>query len=134
LNENDIFFLDLGPIYEGYEGDCGRTFILGDFEPAEKVQETCENIFQAVREKFSAGELSGPQLYEFAESLAREAGYELVGEGAKGHRVSEFPHAAHYRGSLRDWSERVPAPNRWILEIQLRDRTHNIGAFYEDLV
>src|SRR4051812_43956588 len=29
LKENDIFFFDIGPIFEGHEGDVGRPFVVG---------------------------------------------------------------------------------------------------------
>ncbi len=133
LLENDIFFLDFGPIYDGYEGDVGRTFTLGQHSAGEKVIAKGEEIYQQVAHKFKSEKLSGPELYAYAEKLAEEAGYELVGEGAKGHRVGDFPHAIHHRGSLKDFAH-VPSPNRWILEIQLRDRQNQVGAFYEDVL
>ena len=49
------------------------------------------------------------------------------------HRVSDFPHKVHYKGNLGD-QDFTPAPNLWILEIQLRHPTENWGAFYEDLL
>jgi Xaa-Pro aminopeptidase len=138
LQENDIFFLDLGPIYDGYEGDCGQTFQIGEATnervvAAKKVIAKCEEIFALVKNKWLEKICTGAELYAYAEELAINAGYELVGEGAKGHRVSEFPHAVYFRGSLRQF-ERIPAPSRWILEIQLRDRKNNIGAFFEELI
>ena len=50
-----------------------------------------------------------------------------------GHRVSEFPHKAHYDGALID-QRFAPSPGLWILEIQLRHPTRPFGAFYEDLL
>ena len=29
INENDILFLDFGPIFEDWEADYGRTYVLG---------------------------------------------------------------------------------------------------------
>jgi Xaa-Pro aminopeptidase len=133
LQANDIFFVDIGPIYNGYEGDVGRTFQVGEWPQAKRVIESCELIFHKVAEKFKTQQLKGAELYVYAESLAREQGYELVGDGAQGHRIGDFPHAIHYRGSLKGF-DRTPSPHRWILEIQLRDHASQIGAFYEDLL
>jgi len=138
LQDTDVFFLDIGPIFDGYEGDCGQTFFVGDTnsprgEAARRVIAKCEEIFALVKARFREGRTNGPKLYAYAEELAVAAGYELVGDGANGHRVSEFPHAAYFRGPLRGFA-RVPALNRWILEIQVRDRKNNIGAFFEELV
>src|SRR5215470_15499955 len=30
IEKDDILFIDLGPIVEGYEADIGRTYVLGD--------------------------------------------------------------------------------------------------------
>lgn len=133
LQQNDIFFIDIGPIYEGYEGDAGRTYTIGTHTAASQVIKAGEEIFHKVASRFKSERLQGAKLYQYAESLAEQAGYELVGEGAMGHRVGDFPHAVFYRGSLKDY-ERVPSPNRWILEIQLRDHKNKIGAFYEDIL
>lgn len=133
LQQDDIFFLDLGPIYDGYEGDCGQTFTLGKNPEGEKIIHAGEEIFKAVSERFKTTGESGMELYAYAEKLADEAGYNLVGEGANGHRVSDFPHAIHYRGNLRSFDQH-PTAQRWILEIQLRHRTQPFGTFYEDIL
>jgi Xaa-Pro aminopeptidase len=133
LKNDDIFFLDIGPIYDGYEGDCGQTYTLGNFPEGEKIIFEGERIFKKVSERFQQTGQSGAELYEYAEQLAADAGYELVGEGAKGHRVSDFPHAVFHRGSLKDYKGSTTA-HRWILEIQLRDQKSNIGAFFEDIL
>ena len=133
LKENDIFFVDVGPIYNGYEGDAGQTFIVGDFAAGERIKVAGEQIFSAVRKRFITTGESGAELYKYAETLAEEAGFELVGEGATGHRIGDFPHAVHHRGALRNY-ERSPVPHLWILEIQLRNPKLQIGAFFEDIL
>lgn len=133
LKSNDIFFLDFGPIYNGYEGDAGRTFYIGEDQKNKRVIEVGLSIFSAVRNEFLNNKKSGEDLYLFAESLAREQGFELVGEGANGHRISDFPHAVHYRGPLRGLKT-APSAHRWILEVQLRDIKNQIGSFHEDLL
>ena len=30
LQKSDIFFIDLGPVFEGHEADIGATFVVGD--------------------------------------------------------------------------------------------------------
>jgi len=133
LKENDIFFLDIGPIFDGYEADVGKTFVCGEFAAADRIQLAGEQIYQMVAVRYNSTLESGAELYKYAANLAIEAGYELVGDGARGHRVSDFPHAAYYKGHLNDL-ERHPTPNRWILEIQLRDQKNKIGAFFEDVL
>jgi hypothetical protein len=50
-----------------------------------------------------------------------------------GHRVSDFPHAAIYTGSLADFDAN-PSAMRWILEIHIRDPKGCFGAFFEDML
>src|ERR1700754_1687905 len=47
IADDDIAFLDLGPIFEEWEADFGRTFVLGD-DPAKKaVREALPRAWQA---------------------------------------------------------------------------------------
>ena len=55
------------------------------------------------------------------------------GEDLPGHRVSDFPHAAIYTGSLAEF-EASPSAMRWILEIHVRDPKGRFGAFFEDML
>ena len=41
LGEHDIFFLDIGPVYGGTEGDAGDTFVFGDDAEHHKAAPTC---------------------------------------------------------------------------------------------
>ena len=133
LQENDIFFLDLGRVFHGYEGDVGQTFTLGEDSQLLKLKNSSELLFKEACSQFREHSLSGQALYDFVRSRAREMGYAFALEGASGHRVSEFPHSAHYRGKLVNF-DRKPAPNRWILEIHLIDSKLGVGAFFEDLL
>jgi methionyl aminopeptidase len=71
-------------------------------------------------------------LYAFADETARAMGWELNFD-LPGHRVSDFPHATIYTGSLADL-EATPSAMRWILEIHLRDPQNRFGAFFEDML
>jgi Xaa-Pro aminopeptidase len=133
LKENDHFFIDIGPIFDGYEGDVGASFVLGEDGHLRRLCEDTKIIFDEVKTEWSESGRTGRSLYEFAENCASRRGWKLNPVGASGHRVSEFPHAAHYRGKLKSF-ERAPTPNRWILEIQLFDANRGIGAFFEDLL
>ena len=50
-----------------------------------------------------------------------------------GHRISDFPHAAIFDGSLADM-DFAPAMGLWVLEIQLRHPSKPYGAFFEDIL
>lgn len=133
LQENDIFFLDLGPVLSDYEVDVGRTFTLGHNLQHQKIKSDSEILFFDVKNKWRKEKISGAQLYSYAEIQAEKMGWKLQIEGAKGHRISDFPHAIYHKGSLHEFNH-PPQPSRWILEIQLIDPNLQFGAFYEDML
>lgn len=133
LDEDDLFFLDIGPVFGGYESDIGETFQLGSDLHTKKLISDSKDVFNQVKLHWEKTGVNGEELYQFATKLATEKGWALALEGASGHRISEFPHAAHFRGKLKGF-ELVPTPNRWILEIHLVDPNRKIGAFFEDVL
>lgn len=133
LKDNDIFFLDIGPIFSGHEGDVGRTFYVGMDADMKRCCDDVEAIWHEVREHWRNRSASGEQLYRFANEAATLRGWVLSLQKANGHRIADFPHAARQRGSIESFSQK-PAANRWILEIQIRHPTRPFGAFYEDLL
>ena len=45
LREDEILFLDLGPVFESWEADFGRTFVLGNDPLKKKMQQDIERAF-----------------------------------------------------------------------------------------
>ena len=133
LEEDDVFFLDIGPVFNGYESDIGETFQVGSNLQTKKLITDSKVIFGEVKNYWQNTGVNGEDLYQHAIELASDRGWKLALEGASGHRISEFPHAAHYRGKLKTF-ELVPASSRWILEIHLIDSARKIGAFFEDVL
>jgi Xaa-Pro aminopeptidase len=131
LGENDLFFIDIGPVWDGHEGDYGDTFVLGHDPEHHAIAVTARELFDVVADQWRKG-CSGRELYAFAERAAEQRGYEL-NLGAPGHRLGDFPHAVHRACKLAA-AEFVPAPGLWVLEIQIRHPTLPIGAFFEDLL
>ncbi len=136
LQENDIFFIDIAPRHEAWEGDGGAAFVVGcnagRHEEYVRCAQDAETVFHAARRAWNEQKLSGEELYAFAEHEARKRGWELNFD-LPGHRVSDFPHAAIHTGSLAEF-EGVPLAMRWILEIHLRHPDHTYGAFFEDML
>lgn len=132
LKENDIFFIDIAPRLDDWEGDGGAAFVVGEHADYQRCAADAQAVFHATRRAWSEQGLSGADLYAFAENEARERGWELNFD-LPGHRVSDFPHAAIHTGSLADF-ESVPSAMRWILEIHLRHPDHTFGAFFEDML
>ncbi len=132
LGDNDIFFIDIGPIFDGCEGDAGDTVAVGNDPDMIRAAGDVKVLWQQVRARWLADGLTGKHLYAFATQAALDLGWELNLE-LTGHRLSEFPHDAHYDGTLADVGFR-PSEARWVLEVQIRHPEREFGAFFEDLL
>ncbi|SNB63342.1 Metallopeptidase family M24 [Arboricoccus pini] len=142
---DDILFVDLGPVFEEWEADFGRTYVLGDDPIKLRLRDNLEPVFRAVKEHFLANQdITGEGLYQTACAFAAKAGWEFGGSIA-GHLVGEFPH--EYIPNDRITFFIAPGNDQpivsvdaqgqtrhWILEIHLVDRTRSIGGFYEELL
>lgn len=141
IKDQDIFFLDIGPIINGYEADIGKTFILnaGQNPPTplqqdyQKIINDAELIFKITKDQFLQNKTHGKELYQYAENEAKKRGWIMIEEGANGHRIGDFPHHVHYKGNLKDFPEAL-IPGLWILEIQLNSPDGTYGSFYEDVL
>ena len=145
LREDEILFLDLGPVFETWEADFGRTFVLGNDPLKKKMQRDIERAFAEGKLFFHATpEITSSQLFGYACSLAEKFGWEFGGRIA-GHLIGQFPHEriaddqislyVHPKSDLRMNSRDENGQKRhWILEIHFIDREHEIGGFYEELL
>jgi Xaa-Pro aminopeptidase len=142
---DDILFCDFGPIFERWEADFGRTFVLGDDPAKLALRDALPGIFAAGRQYFETHpEVTGEELYHHVTGLARAAGWEFGGPHS-GHLVGEFPHekidgdqiesyiAPGSRAPMRR-TDRAGRACHWILEIHLVDRAAQLGGFYEELL
>lgn len=132
LGENDSYFIDLGLVFDGHEGDVGDTFVVGHAPERQACAEAARTLFDEVAQAWRTQELSGQALYAFAHERAAAMGWRL-NHAIKGHRVSDFPHAVHHGGDLGGL-DAVPSNGLWVLEIQIAHPTEPFGAFYEDLL
>ena len=132
LGDHDIFFLDIGPVYGDTEGDAGQTFVFGDDPEHHKAALDVRTLWDEVRDQWFTAGLTGTALYDYAVKRANELGWELNLD-LSGHRLGDFPHEAHYDGSLADADIR-PNANLWVLEMAIKHPTRPFGAFYEDLL
>ncbi|MEE6175593.1 M24 family metallopeptidase [Mycobacterium sp. 050134] len=142
---DDIVFLDLGPIFEEWEADFGRTFVLGGDPAKTAVRDALPRVWQAGRGYFHEHEgVTGAELFDFVVGVAHAEGFEW-GSPIAGHLVGEFPHRK-IAGPGRQWyimpgsgrpMRRTDPAGRvchWILEIHLVDRARGFGGFYEQLL
>ncbi len=145
LGEDDILFLDLGPVFEEYEADFGRTFVIGSDPAKLKMRDDVARAFADGKRYFKENpDITAGQLYAHAVFLAEKYGWEFGGPIA-GHLIGQFPHEriaddkvtlyVHPKSNLRMRStdERGHA-RHWILEIHFVDRRRQIGGFFEELL
>lgn len=132
LKNNDLFFIDIGPIFYNHEGDYGETFVVGNLEEHIYLKNATRSIFNRTQQVWKEHKLTGNELYTFASSEAEKLNLKL-NTNMYGHRLGDFPHALHYKGKLgtADFS---PVANLWVLEIHLLDEKNNCGAFFEDIL
>jgi Xaa-Pro aminopeptidase len=145
VEADDILFVDLGPVFEAWEADFGRTYVLGNDPVKIQLREALEPIFSMAKAQFLASpEMTGAELYELVCELARRSGWEHGGKHA-GHLVGEFPHdhiagdkITYYitRGNDEPINrlDKAGTKRHWILEVHLVDRVRQIGGFYEQLL
>lgn len=131
LGQNDIFFIDIGPVFDGHEADYGESFTIGSSKDLDNIKNAARETFSETKVAFQDG-LSGKELYKFAENITKKKGY-ILNLNMKGHRLGDFPHALFYRGKLGD-IDFIPQRNLWILEILIRHPEKAIGSFFEDLI
>ncbi|BBY39295.1 aminopeptidase [Mycobacterium mantenii] len=143
--EGDIVFLDLGPIFEEWEADFGRTFVLGADPHKTAVRDALPRVWEAGREYFEERpDVTGAELFDFVVGVAHAEGFEW-GSRIAGHLIGEFPHKK-IAGPGVEWYI-MPGSNKpmrrtdprgrtchWILEIHLVDRSRGFGGFYEQLL
>ncbi|MDB5672255.1 MAG: aminopeptidase [Alphaproteobacteria bacterium] len=143
--EDDMVFVDLGPVFAEWEADVGRSYAVGD-DPAKHA--LCAALpvqFSAIQAHYLGRPgITGAELYAFAVECAERAGWRFAGKIA-GHIVGEYNH--------RDWPgdrqlSRIapgnPTPMSgpdpygrerfWILEVHLVSPDGGFGGFYERLI
>jgi Xaa-Pro aminopeptidase len=132
LGDEDIFFVDMGAVWQGHEGDAGATFTTGSDPEMIACAAASRELFNRVEGFWRSERVSGMELYSYAADQAQAMGWKLNLD-IKGHRVSDFPHAIHRGGDLGDLDQ-YPTTGLWILEIQIAHPERPFGAFYEDLL
>lgn len=140
LEDGDLIFFDVGPVFNEHEGDYGETFIFAEEKKndishyAEKKQlvKFSKDLFHILKKEFKENHLTGVALYQRAVELSREVGLEF-NLRMGGHRLGDFPHALYSKGKLKDM-DFEPKSGLWILEIHVINRSVGLGAFFEDLI
>jgi|TARA_B110000285_G_C15141887_1_gene631373 Xaa-Pro dipeptidase len=145
LQKNDILFIDFGPVFEEWEADFGRTYVIGNDPLKIKLTQDIEKAWYEGKEYFdSQKKITGAELYFFTHKLAKKYKWEFGGEIA-GHLIGQFPHERlekelktnyihpHNHIDMRALNQKGDARS-WILEIHFVDKEMEIGGFFEQLL
>jgi Xaa-Pro aminopeptidase len=145
LQEDDILFLDLGPIFEEWEADFGRTYVLGNDPAKLKLKRDIEQAWYEAKAWFlQQTKLTGAEYHQYILELAAKYGYGYGGQLA-GHLIGHFPHEKlepkNYGLYVHPENHNdmfLPDANghkrHWILEIHFIDAERQIGGFFEQLL
>lgn len=145
IAEDDIVYLDFGPVFEEWEADFGRTYALGSDPIKHRLVDDLAVAFDRGKDFFRrTPDVTAGELYDYVAGLANAAGWEF-GNSSAGHLIGHFPHESPRGDSKRfsirhgnDLRLREPdaqgAARHWILEIHFIDRSREIGGFYEQLL
>ena len=145
IAEDDVVFLDFGPVFDSWEADFGRTYVLGIDPRKHQLVRDLAAVFSSGKELFQHTPLlTAGELYDFVASLAQPRGWEF-GATTAGHPIGHFPHEGPSGGSRaltiehgNDLPLRQPDSKgnvrHWILEIHFIDRARQFGGFLEELL
>jgi Xaa-Pro dipeptidase len=146
LQDDEILFFDFGPVFEEWEADYGRTYVIGSDKAKLQLKKDVEAGWHEGKKYFDQhfDTLTGAEFYAFTKELAGKMGWEF-GNIHCGHLIGNFPHEEvqgeeeenyfhpnnHKRVAEPDSGGR---PRYWIYEIHFVDRQKQIGGFFEQLV
>ena len=146
IENDDILFIDLGPIVDNYEADIGRTYVLGNDAQKLKLKRDVEKAWYEIKEWVQPQTtLKASELFQYVVDKTREYGWEFGGEIA-GHIVGKYPHEQPADPTSLELDIHPENHNdiflpdaegnqrHWILELQFVDKENEIGGYFEQLL
>jgi Xaa-Pro dipeptidase len=146
LAEEEILFFDFGPVFDEWEADYGRTYVIGSDPARHRLKKDIETAWYAGKEYWDKHfeTLKAAQFYAFTQALAVKMGWEF-GNIHCGHLVGNFPHEeiqgdeqVNYLHPNNPSLVADPDPEGrrryWIYEVHFVDRAKQIGGFFEQLI
>lgn len=145
VKEDDIVFFDLGPVFEDWEADFGRTYVLGKDPIKLRLKNDIEKAWSEGKKYFQAHkDITGAELYSYVNLLAEKYHWKY-GQEHCGHLIGNFPHELiqgeeivnyiHPNNSIRMRDpDSEGRPRDWILEIHFIDEEREVGGFFEQLL
>lgn len=146
IQNDDIVFLDFGPVFSKWEADFGRTYVHGSNPAKLRLRDEAERIWNLGR-NFAVENptIDAHELYSYIASEVHLAGYVLGEQRHVGHLIGEFPHERVEDDKSISYltpENSLPLQRNdadghqwhWILECHLVDPELNIGSFFEQLL
>jgi Xaa-Pro aminopeptidase len=146
IQKGDILFFDFHPVFEGWEADLGRTYVLGNDPLKLKIKKDIEAAWhEANAWYFKQTDLTGDKYFNYVNDLTKRYGYEF-GNAIAGHILGRYPHEQPddpndlcldvHPDNHTDILQPDKHGNKrhWMLELHFVDRKNNIGAFFEQLL
>lgn len=145
IQNDDILFFDFGPVFEDWEADVGRTYVIGNDPLKLKLKADIEAAWKESRDWFfSKNVITGAEYYDYNVALAAKYGWTFGGDIA-GHLIGNFPHEKIESESRDNYihpdnNKDMLAPGvlgtkrEWILEIHFVDIEKQIGGFFEQFL
>ena len=89
---DDILFFDFGPVFEQWEADLGRTYVVGNDPQKLRLKKDVEECWQLGKAYYdSYPKITGAELYHHVCKLAMERSWQFGNEHS-GHLIGKFPH------------------------------------------
>lgn len=146
VHEDDILFFDFGPVFDEWEADFGRTYVIGNNPQKIKLANDVAEAWAEGKKYYEVNkaQLSGADFYRYTKDLAQKYGWEYGNEHC-GHLIGNFPHEQivgeeiiHYlhpeNNILMSEKDKNGNERFWIYEIHFIDKKLGIGGFYEQLL
>ena len=145
ITDDDILFFDFGPVFEQWEADLGRTYVIGNNREKLRLKRDVETCWNLGKEYFDNDpSMTGATLYEYVCDLAKSRSWEFGNEHC-GHLIGKFPHERIQGEKTLNYihpENHTPmnAPDQygeardWILEIHFIDPRQKIGGFFEQVL
>ena len=145
IKEDDILFLDFGPVFNNWEADLGRTYVLGNNKMKLKMKNDVEECWHLGKQYYDSKEnILSSELYEYIVGLAKDRFWKFGNEHC-GHLIGQFPHEridgdnflSYIHSDNHTKMRELDDDGRmrdWILEIHFVDYDLLIGGFFEQVL
>ena len=145
IRDDEILFFDFGPVFEEWEADFGRTYVLGSDPDKQRLRDDTEQGWVEGKARFlSRPDITGSELYQYVCGLAGNRGW-TYGTAHCGHLIGNFPHEVILGEEVENYihpdnnirmrnSDKHGQARDWILEVHFVDRANKIGGFFEQLL